>query len=374
MGCLTSKDFKDVLHLIHLSQSSREINALRQELLQEMDNVFRFHSANFFLSKDDQKKIDIANVLSFGIEKRYIDQYNEYYYLQDFFRSTFDSRKAVATTEDILLYSDLVNLEYYNDFLLPQKIHHELAVYLRSGSSFLGVIALFRPKNSPNFTNREIQKAKLLAPHLSKSLETILLLERLDREQGLWGTACNLFPWGILVLDSQFRLINWNLKAKKICLSLSQNTIAQCRGSPEESYLIPPQVLEECSLLKELSQRENPFEALKRCRIVPVSSTERIQIKINLIKESFKEYKTPFFLVILENLSEILEGRERNLKEKYNLTGREIEIIRVVSEGFSNKEIAERLFISSYTVENHLKNIFEKIGVKNRTSLIHKLI
>ncbi len=374
MSYLTSKDFKDVLRLIHLSQSSREIEALRRELLKEMEGVFRIQSANFFLSNDDLKKIDIGNVMSLGIEKNYIDQYNEYYYLYDPFRSALDTGKAVVKTDDILPYSDLKRLEYYNDFLLPQKIHHELVIFLRSGSRPLGVIALFRPKNHPSFACREIQKASLLAPYLSKSLETIFLLERLDREKGLWGTACDLFPWGILILDSQFRLINWNLKAKNICLSLSQNTMAQCRGSPEESCLIPPQVLEECSALKELSQQENPFEALKRCRIVPVSYTERIQIKINLIKESFKEYKIPFFLVILENLSEILEAKGISWKERYNLTNREIEIIRAVSEGFTNKEIAKRLFISPYTVENHLKNIFEKTGVKNRSSLIHKLL
>ena len=373
MSYLTSQDFKDTLRLIHLSQSNWEIDALRRELLQEMEGVFRIQSANFFLSNDDLKKIDIGNVMSVGIERNYIDQYNEYYYLYDPFRSALDTGKAVVKTDDILPYSDLKRLEYYNDFLLPQKIHHELVIFLRSGPRPLGVIALFRPKNHPSFACREIQKASLLAPHLSKSLETIFLFQELDRDQRLFRISSDLFPWGILILDSQFRLINWNSKAKNICLSLSQNCMAKCRGSSEDPCLISPQILEECSALKQLSQQGNPLEAFSRCRIVHVSSTERIQIKINLIQESFKEYKAPFFLVILENLSEILESKEKGLKEKYHLTGREIEIIRTILEGLTNEEIAERLFISRYTVENHLKNIYEKIGVKNRTSLLHRL-
>ena len=148
--------------------------------------------------------------------------------------------------------------------------------------------------------------------------------------------------------------------------------MTQCRGSPEESCLIPPLVLEECSALKELSHQGNNLESFSRCQIVHASSVEKIQIKINLIQESFKEYRGPFFLVILENLSETQEAKQKNFKEKYNLTGREIEITRAISEGLTNEETAERLFISCYTVENHLKSIYEKIGVKNRTSLLHR--
>jgi DNA-binding CsgD family transcriptional regulator/N-acetylneuraminic acid mutarotase len=50
-----------------------------------------------------------------------------------------------------------------------------------------------------------------------------------------------------------------------------------------------------------------------------------------------------------------------------DLTGRELEILQMLSTGNSNKEIAGRLFISSNTVKVHLRNIFAKIGVTSRT-------
>lgn len=50
-----------------------------------------------------------------------------------------------------------------------------------------------------------------------------------------------------------------------------------------------------------------------------------------------------------------------------NLSPREIEILRQVVEGLSNKEIAARLSISKYTVGNHINNIFRKLGVNDRT-------
>jgi DNA-binding NarL/FixJ family response regulator len=58
---------------------------------------------------------------------------------------------------------------------------------------------------------------------------------------------------------------------------------------------------------------------------------------------------------------------KRNLvKQKDNLTEREIEILSMISMGASNKEIAEKIFISDNTVKTHLYNIFKKIKVTNR--------
>ena len=49
------------------------------------------------------------------------------------------------------------------------------------------------------------------------------------------------------------------------------------------------------------------------------------------------------------------------------LSGRELEILALVAEGASNKEIAARLFIAEGTVKNHVTNILSKMGVRDRT-------
>ena len=51
------------------------------------------------------------------------------------------------------------------------------------------------------------------------------------------------------------------------------------------------------------------------------------------------------------------------------LSGREREIVGLVCQGFRNKEIAEKMFISEQTVKNHLHNIFDKLGVSDRLEL-----
>jgi len=65
---------------------------------------------------------------------------------------------------------------------------------------------------------------------------------------------------------------------------------------------------------------------------------------------------------------------EKALQETYQLTGREIEIVTCVGKGLKNAEIADRLFISEVTVKKHIQNIFEKMEINNRTSLIRKVL
>jgi DNA-binding NarL/FixJ family response regulator len=60
------------------------------------------------------------------------------------------------------------------------------------------------------------------------------------------------------------------------------------------------------------------------------------------------------------------QGRDR---DRTPLSQREREIVALVAQGFKNKEMAEKLFISEQTVKNHLHNIFDKLGVSDRLEL-----
>jgi len=63
--------------------------------------------------------------------------------------------------------------------------------------------------------------------------------------------------------------------------------------------------------------------------------------------------------------------RRRNAKEEWeNLTEREMDILKLITQGKSNKEIAVDLCISEKTVKNHLTNIFRKLKVDDRTQAV----
>lgn len=54
----------------------------------------------------------------------------------------------------------------------------------------------------------------------------------------------------------------------------------------------------------------------------------------------------------------------------FAVTERELEIIRYVAEGYSNKQIADKLFLSTHTVTTHRKNIMNKLGIANTAGLV----
>lgn len=55
-----------------------------------------------------------------------------------------------------------------------------------------------------------------------------------------------------------------------------------------------------------------------------------------------------------------------------DLSSRELEVLLNISHGLSNKEIAEKLYISLNTIKTHTANIYSKLGVKSRTQAISK--
>jgi DNA-binding NarL/FixJ family response regulator len=59
------------------------------------------------------------------------------------------------------------------------------------------------------------------------------------------------------------------------------------------------------------------------------------------------------------------------VEDKVDFSKRELEILKLVAEGLSSKQIGERLFISSHTVDTHRRNMLKKTGQKDTTALVY---
>jgi DNA-binding NarL/FixJ family response regulator len=72
---------------------------------------------------------------------------------------------------------------------------------------------------------------------------------------------------------------------------------------------------------------------------------------------------------VIQNLfdEQLNGGSENGRRNEYSLTQRENDILALLAEGKSNREIAQSLFLSEKTVKAHLAAIFRKLGVTNRT-------
>ncbi|MGZ4116448.1 MAG: LuxR C-terminal-related transcriptional regulator, partial [Bacteroidia bacterium] len=86
-----------------------------------------------------------------------------------------------------------------------------------------------------------------------------------------------------------------------------------------------------------------------------------------------KYYSSGAATALLEkNATKIVTGKKESLPDK--LTKRETEILKLVAQGLSNREVAEKLFISPRTVDTHRTNLMEKLQIKNIAGLIRYAI
>ncbi|MFD2203633.1 tetratricopeptide repeat protein [Shivajiella indica] len=141
--------------------------------------------------------------------------------------------------------------------------------------------------------------------------------------------------------------------------------------------------------IEEMQAKYEALEKDKRIQMQELAlSKEKLKKKRNTIILSLLFILTlaSFFIYLNrwrknnkpKDLIQILNGKSIDF-EKVNqnllspITNREKEIIELVEKGFTNHEIAEKLFVSENTVKTHLKNIFSKTEALNRTDLVHRL-
>lgn len=101
-------------------------------------------------------------------------------------------------------------------------------------------------------------------------------------------------------------------------------------------------------------------------------------IKVDELVECLKLVANGDAMVFTSEAVKALESSflssERSKKNQHELSNREKEILKLVSQGINTKEISERCFVSETTIKAHLKRIMEKLHAKNRAEAVAKAI
>lgn len=375
---MKAQDYKEILNLIYLCSFCPNWKEKLKEVLSGMLKKFRANDAVFFMGNQDMGGIDWANCFSLYGDKLYLTQYSNFYWRYDpLYSAQFDPRprKTVFKTDDIIPYSEMLKIEYYNDFLRPQDQLGEMLIRLHSGNKLLGVIALQRSIKQAPYDKTDVLKARILAPYLVNALQNATLLSKINEELGLLQHWLESQSEGIVILDYALRPMYCNSVARWICLCLLEKGHKPSKHSNQldsENFPIPPEIVQDCSGLKRRFESTKGSKCLYYEKIIS-AEYNKFLIKYNLTWSSQQRSSMPYFVIGLEYWTETGQNIGELIKNNCGLTKREVDIIQHVSWGLTNQEIAEELFISKFTVETHLKNIFEKTGVSNRTQLVISL-
>lgn len=99
------------------------------------------------------------------------------------------------------------------------------------------------------------------------------------------------------------------------------------------------------------------------------SNQKELVEAINKVHEGIRFFSSDVTMTLL-NKNQLSNSGELNKELLNQLTDRELEILKLIAEGFSNKEVGDKLFISHRTVDTHRTNIMKKIDVQNIAGLI----
>jgi DNA-binding NarL/FixJ family response regulator len=181
----------------------------------------------------------------------------------------------------------------------------------------------------------------------------------------------------ILQDDSRFQVSNVVVEKKELTKALTQEKI---------SLLIVDPSFIELTSFSELKDIRNSFPVLSLLVITNTLNKAELT-ELNNIGIINIMLKTADREELFEALAATLKGKKyysndlldllfeendkKNLPEEQGqLTNSELEIVRLISEGLTTKEIASRKYISYHTVITHRKNIFRKLGVSSVSELI----
>jgi ATP/maltotriose-dependent transcriptional regulator MalT len=120
----------------------------------------------------------------------------------------------------------------------------------------------------------------------------------------------------------------------------------------------------------------SPFES-SRARVALAEALVRLgqwglaESELHSALEGFRKLGAGKDIEKTKRLIRDLRGDSNTAKVKrdvYDFTGRELEVLRLIAEGKNNEEISEKLFLSVRTVEKHITNIYQKLGISGKSA------
>ncbi len=359
----------NVLEVISAASESLDCSLVRQKALDALFDTISAEGAIFFLP--DGKGL-FTYIIIKNLDRKYCDYYKTYFYRFDPLKLTqgLDNRKRLNRLEEAISYDSLQPTEYYNDFLKPQKIHHKLIVNLVAEKELYGKIVLTRPRKFNRFTRKEIRIAKIISPYLAHALAHNDLRKKIRLKGNILDYIEKQSSVGMILLDENLQIIYRNPKADEIFGNLKCSGFAVNSNDP-----ISFQLLKDCrEIQSSLKSCPTGGMIVPRQRVVKGLNHNRFSVTTKALDQESDWEGSRLFMVCIQEQSPPPNIDPQYLMDTFHLSRREIDVAALLFLGLKNAQIAGRLFVSEVTVKKHLQNIYDKVGVNNRTTLINRIL
>lgn len=247
----------------------------------------------------------------------------------------------------------------YREVMVPLGVEHEVRGVFALDGELWGSICAMREADSPDFDAREVAFFRRVAPHLAAGLKAATL-----RSEALAEPDGDDSP-GVLILDRTGRVVQHTGAAERWLRDLGDLGPGWREGDG-----LPSAVLSMTGALRRTLGSGTDHEGTRVPRMLVRARSGRWLALHGALAEPDSNRGGETMVVI-----EAAGPREVAwLKTSaYGLTKREREVVDLVVRGASTRHISQTLYISEYTVQEHLSNVFEKVGERGRRALVKRL-
>lgn len=262
------------------------------------------------------------------------------------FSSLATSDRHVATLDDATR-RDRAASERYRDIMRPLGLGDELRAALVAGGQCWGYLCLHREDGELGFTAQEAATLGRIAPHIAHALRTAVLLDGGPGHDGLAP--------GVVLLTEDLTVIATTPDAEHLVGLLQPGT---------GRLPLPVPVYAVARTLHSIERGTAAPSALPTTRIRTATGS---WLRLSASRLAGQDGTGPVAVVV-----EPVEPRAAVslLLSAYGLSPRETDVVRMVLRGHATQAIAAELHISAHTVQDHLKAVFDKVGVRSRRDLV----
>ena len=171
---------------------------------------------------------------------------------------------------------------------------------------------------------------------------------------------------GVLILDLKGRFLYSNRETFKMIPEL------QIPQKDEKGSKVCDKILMLCKQLKEKARKKGIYENLFTYKVLNCSGQRTCSVQVSFLG-SIKGKKPTHILILIQDLIAKHKIDFEKVRANFALSSRELEVLSLVCDGLANKEISSQLFISEYTVKDHMKSLLRKMGIDSRNQIISSL-
>lgn len=281
-------------------------------------------------------------------------------------RSLFDLRGYHSALQDVppterpsIVVKDEDDGEFYQRYLAPFGFQQEMSISLRNDADDLGLLSIARERGASPFDDAARAKAAILGSAVRSALQDVLASERLvEADRNIDALSVAMSYEGVLILDHDLETSYRNARGVELLRRLAAT---DRRPGTASSNRLPDSLARLCRTFA----RDQSTPTAYRATLTTADEGSSIEVSLRRLEEAGGATRYLVGLSLEDRTLPPIDVLRRN-----GLTRRQIDIVAGLSLGLANRQIADKLNISAFTVQSHIKSIYEKLGVHNRIGMM----